>query len=247
MQHNHSLTNHKVPDYEFHMPRQLTYPLPVGITSVMVGGLLYFLLKKSNPKVAGFLLGITILSGGVYVGLWAVLKRITNLERRLKARDRLLAEIPWQGNETVLDVGCGNGILILGAARRLTTGKGIGIDMWTEGSGDQRLELFQENAKIEGVADRVSIHNEDARQLPYDNEFFDVIISGLTMHHLGFDTDKAIGEMTRVLKPGGWMAIYDEPSTTFYCAKLMRQNGLQIEKKTMDMVFGKKPHLVTSE
>jgi len=66
------------------------------------------------------------------------------------------------------------------------------------------------------------------------------------MHHLGFDTDKAIGEMTRVLKPGGWMAIYDEPSTVFYCAKLMRQHGLRLEKKTMDMVFGTKPHPVTS-
>jgi ubiquinone/menaquinone biosynthesis C-methylase UbiE len=208
---------------------------------------LYFLVQKSNPKVAGFLSGITILAGGVYVGLWAVLKRITNLERRLKARDRLLAEIPWQGNETVLDVGCGNGILILGAAKRLTTGKGIGIDTWTEGSGDQHLETFHENEQIEGVADRVNIHNEDARQLPYDKEFFDVIISGLTMHHLGFDTDKAIGEMTRVLKPGGWMAIYDEPSTVFYCAKLMRQNGLQVEKKTMDMVFGMKPHPAASE
>ncbi len=35
MQHNHSMTNHKVPDYEFHMPRQLTYPLPVGINGVL--------------------------------------------------------------------------------------------------------------------------------------------------------------------------------------------------------------------
>ena len=247
MQHNHSMTNHKVPDYDFHMPRQLTYPLPVGIISITAGGLLYFLLQKSNPKIAGFLSGIAILSGGVYMGLWAVLKRITNLERRLKARDTLLDQILWQGNETVLDVGCGNGILILGAAKRLTTGKGIGIDMWTEGSGDNRPEAFQENAKIEGVVDRVSLQNEDVRQLPYDNEFFDVLITGLTMHHLGFDTDKAIGEMTRVLKPGGWMAIYDEPSTVFYCAKLMRQNGLRVEKKSMDMVFGIKPHHVIAK
>ena len=27
MQHNHSTTNHKVPDYDFRMPRQITYPL----------------------------------------------------------------------------------------------------------------------------------------------------------------------------------------------------------------------------
>ncbi len=247
MPHNHSMTDHKAPDYAFHPPRLLTYPLPVGIISVILGGLFYFLLRESKPKIGGFLTGLSILSGGVYVGLSTLLKRITNLERRLKARDKLLAEIPWQGNETVLDVGCGNGILIMGAAKRLTTGKGIGIDIWTDGSGDNRPEAFQENANIEGVADRVSLQNEDARQLPYDNEFFDVIITGLTMHHLGFDTNKAIGEMARVLKPGGHMAIYDEPSTVFYCAKLMSQNGLEVEKKAMDMVIGIKSQPATSE
>jgi arsenite methyltransferase len=181
MQHNLSMTDRKYPDYELHMPRLLTYPLPVGIVSVMLGGLFYFLLRESQSIIAGFLIVISILAGGVYVGLFALLKRYTNLERRLKARDKLLDEIPWQGNETVLDVGCGNGILIMGAAQRLTTGKGIGIDIWTDGSGDQRPAVFQENAKIEGVADRVSLQNEDMRQLPYDNESFDVIVSGLTM------------------------------------------------------------------
>ncbi len=247
MQHNHSLADHKYPDYDFHLPRQLTYPLPVGIITVLLGGLLYFLLRESQPIIASFLVGITILLGGVYVGLFALLKRITNLERRLKARDKLLDQIPWQGDETVLDVGCGNGILIMGAAKRLTSGKGIGIDMWTAGSGDNRPEAFQENAKIEGVADRVSLQNEDVRQLPYDNESFDVIMSGLTIHHLGFDTAKAMSEMTRVLKPGGYMAIYDEPSTIFYCTKLMRQNGLQVKKKGGDMVFGIKSHPTTLE
>ncbi|MCP4425882.1 MAG: class I SAM-dependent methyltransferase, partial [Chloroflexi bacterium] len=152
-----------------------------------------------------------------------------------------------QGHETVLDIGCGNGILLLSAAKRLTTGKGIGLDMWTEGSGDNRPEIFRENAKIEGVADRVSLQNEDARQLPYADNSVDIILSGLTMHHLGTDTNKAMREMKRVLKPGGWLAIYDEPSTIFYCAKLMRQNGLQVEKKEMDMIFGTKPPITKAK
>ncbi|MCP4935632.1 MAG: class I SAM-dependent methyltransferase [bacterium] len=228
----------QVPDYNFHIPKKYTYPLPVTIFSVTAAGLLYFLLQESQPIAAGISGGIIVLAGGVYVGTFAILKRITNLERRLQGRDKLLNEIPWQGNETVLDVGCGNGILTMGAAKRLTTGKVIGIDIWTEGSGDNRPETFQENAKAEGVADQVSLQNEDVRQLPYDDDSFDVIISGLTVHHLGFDTEKGMGEMIRVLKPGGRLAIYDEPSTVFYSAKLMRKNGLQVEKKVMDMVFG---------
>jgi len=246
MQHNHAITNHKVPDYDLHVPRLLTYPLPVAAISIILGGLLYILFQE-QPVLAGVLAGISLLLGGAYVGICIVIKRSTNLDRRLKARDKFLDEIPWQGAETVLDVGCGNGILIMGAAKRLTTGKGIGIDIWTDGSGDQRLEIFQENGQIEGVAGRVSLQNENVRQLPYDDESFDVIISGLTMHHMGFDTDKAMGEMARVLKPGGRMGIYDEPSTVFYCAKLMRQNGLQVEEKSIDMVFGTKPHPTTSK
>ncbi|MCP4418353.1 MAG: class I SAM-dependent methyltransferase, partial [Chloroflexi bacterium] len=193
----------KVPDYDFHIPKNFTYPLPVTIISITAAGLLYFLLQESQPIAATVLGGIIVLAGGIYVGIFAILKRITNLESRLKGRDKLLNEIPWKGSETVLDVGCGNGILTMGVAKRLTTGKVIGIDIWTEGSGDNRPEAFQKNAKIEGVADRVSLQNEDVRQLPYDDESFDVIISGLTVHHLGFDTEKGMGEMIRVLKSGG--------------------------------------------
>lgn len=236
----HSISTHKVPDYEFHMPRSFTHPVPVGILSVVLAGALYPLLRESQPILAMGLAWISILIGLVYLGIFAMLKRITNLEYRLQDRDKLLDGIPWQGSEVVLDVGCGNGILLLSAVKRLTSGRGIGIDIWTEGSGDNRPEAFRSNAKIEGVAERVTLQNEDARHLPYKNETFDVVFSGLTMHHMKAEVNKAMREMARVLKPGGWMAIYDEPSTVFYCSKLMRQNGLRLEKKYANMVFGTK-------
>ncbi len=52
-----------------------------------------------------------------------------------------------------------------------------------------------------------------------------------------------MSEMIRVLKSGGWLAIYDEPSTVFYSAKLMCQYGLQVEKKVMAMVIANKKKL----
>ena len=45
---------------------------------------------------------------------------------KLRVRDRLLATIPWRGDERVLDVGCCRGLLLCGAARRLTTGTAVG-------------------------------------------------------------------------------------------------------------------------
>lgn len=228
------------PDYNFHMPRFITYPLPVALVSAILAGSVYSLLRPSRPIAASIVVGVCLLVGLFYLGIFAILKRITSLKRRLYDRDKLISEIPWRGDERVLDVGVGNGILLLSAAKQLTTGKGVGTDIWSKGSGDNKPDIFLRNAQIEGVADKVSLENEDARKLSYANESFDVVITGLTMHHLKADVDKGVSEMVRVLKPGGWMAIYDEPSTVFYCTILMRQNGLQIKKKTTSMVFGKK-------
>lgn len=104
-----SISTHKVPDYEFHMPRSFTYPIQVGFLSVVLAGTLFSLLLEVQPILAMGLAGICILAGVIYVGIFAMLKRITNLERRLLDRDKLLDGIPWHGSEVVLDVGCGRG------------------------------------------------------------------------------------------------------------------------------------------
>ncbi|MER3436097.1 MAG: hypothetical protein C4288_22700 [Leptolyngbya sp. ERB_1_1] len=52
--------------------------------------------------------------------------------QKLKDREKLLDSIQWLGNELVLDVGCGRGLMLVGAAKRLTNGKSIGIDIWQQ-------------------------------------------------------------------------------------------------------------------
>src|SRR5439155_9251689 len=77
---------------------------------------------------------------------------------KLRGRERLLDLVPWRGDETVLDVGCGRGLLLVGAARRLTTGRAVGVDLWrgVDLSGN-RPEAPLENARLEGVEGRVDV------------------------------------------------------------------------------------------
>src|ERR1044072_2479014 len=87
---------------------------------------------------------------------------------KVRDREKLLDRIAWKGDERVLDVGCGRGLLLIGAAKRLTTGSAVGIDLWqAEDLSGNRPEATLENAKIEGVADRVEVRTADMRDIPF--------------------------------------------------------------------------------
>ena len=58
--------------------------------------------------------------------------------------------------------------MLIGAAKRLKSGKATGIDIWSQQdlSGNS-ADAVKQNAKIEGVNDRVRIETSDARKLVY--------------------------------------------------------------------------------
>jgi ubiquinone/menaquinone biosynthesis C-methylase UbiE len=131
---------------------------------------------------------------------------------KFRVRDALMSRIAWRGDERVLDIGCGHGLLLVAAAKRLTTGRAVGIDIWSQvDQGDNRPENTARNARIEGVSDRVEIRDGDARKLDFPEEAFDVVVSSLALHNIPEKTEReqAIREIIRVLKPGGQVAIYD--------------------------------------
>ena len=147
---------------------------------------------------------------------------------KLKTRERLLdlaqTVVPWTGRETVLDVGCGRGLMLVGAARRLTTGKAVGIDLWRdEDQADNTPEAALENARRENVAERVSVETGDARKLPFPDASFDVVLSHWVIHNLPEVTDRAqaVNEMLRVLRPGGVLVFADIANHAAYKEKLL--------------------------
>ncbi|MFO0784549.1 MAG: class I SAM-dependent methyltransferase [Phycisphaerales bacterium] len=154
---------------------------------------------------------------------------------KIREREWLLNMNPggWRGDETVLDVGCGLGVMLIGAAKRLTTGTAVGIDTWqTQDLSGNRPEGTLENARREGVADRVTVKTADMRQIPYPDGHFDVIVSNAAIHNLykADERDAAVREIARVLKPGGACIVSDVRHEGQY-ASVLRANGVTDVKR----------------
>jgi SAM-dependent methyltransferase len=147
--------------------------------------------------------------GCVAMGAWMIWDSKVG---KLRTREQLLDQIHWNGDERVLDVGCGRGLMLIGAAKRLTTGTATGIDLWNaQDLSGNRPEATLENARREGVAERVEVQTGDMRKLPFADATFDVAVSRAAIHNLYASADRAtaIAEIARVLKPGGAALIDD--------------------------------------
>lgn len=114
--------------------------------------------------------------------------------------------LEFEGDEMVLDVGCGLGKMTVGIAKQLKTGKVIGIDVWSKAEiPGNSAERAAENARIEGVADRTTFKAGNVLAIPFNNESFDVVTSVSVINNLHNDEDKlkAFREICRVLRSEG--------------------------------------------
>jgi ubiquinone/menaquinone biosynthesis C-methylase UbiE len=154
---------------------------------------------------------------------------------KIRTRDAILGLVTWRGDETVLDIGTGAGMLMIGAAKHLTRGgRAVGIDVWSaKDLSDNSIESTRRNIAIEGVVDRTEVRTDDATHLSFPDAAFDVALSLLCLHNIEPKAEQVVAcrEIARVLKPGGRLIIGDYVPTHGY-AQALREAGLDVKRSS---------------
>ena len=219
------------PDYGIDAPGPIR-----NLLLASVGGLLLALFTPRLIHIGSAEVNLHSFGWGAAIGCGAggLLMLLYAKFGKFRHRDRMLKLHNWRGDEQVLDVGTGRGLLLVGAARRLTTGHATGIDIWNkEDLSGNALDRTEQNLAVEGVTENCSLLSEGAQKMSFPDNSFDVILSNLCLHNI-YDKPtrlKACNEIARVLKPGGVAIISDFKHTREYAGAL-RKAGLRVERKT---------------
>lgn len=171
----------------------------------------------------------------VVFGASGLLYLFTTLRGKFLVWDHLADGLALRGNEEVLDVGCGRGMVTTIVAARLDTGTVTGIDIWsTHDQSGNAMEVTQRNADLEGVADRVRLRTADMRELPFDDATFDVVVTNAAIHNLKHADDRAqaMTEIWRVTRPGGKLVLADIQHTGQYVEVLAGLGATDVRRRS---------------
>jgi SAM-dependent methyltransferase len=188
------------------------------------------------------ILASSLFLSGILLGFCIVPFIIYEMGGKLRYGDRLLSMIDWKGNESVLDVGTGRGLLMIGAAKKLDTGTAVGVDIWRqEDMMDNACKNTMKNGELEGVLGKIEVKNEDAQKLSFQSGCFDVVLSNLCLHNIPSKEGRnmACREIARVLKPGGTAIISDILHAKEYSG-IFKAEGLSVEVFNLSF-FGEFP------
>ena len=103
----------------------------------------------------------------------------------------------------MLDAGTGTARIPILICQERPQWQIIGIDL-----AESMLQVGRKNVEQAGLQQQITLESVDAKQLPYPDAHFDMVISNSLIHHLP-DPLPFLKELKRVLKPNGGILIRD--------------------------------------
>jgi ubiquinone/menaquinone biosynthesis C-methylase UbiE len=112
-------------------------------------------------------------------------------------REHVLELAALEGDECLLDAGCGTGMMALRIAARYPGCTVHGIDI-----SPKMIAVARRDAEKQGLAADFRVGS--ITDLPYPGDSFDVVTTNIMYHHLDLtEKRQAVAKIARVLKPGG--------------------------------------------
>jgi ubiquinone/menaquinone biosynthesis C-methylase UbiE len=144
-------------------------------------------------------------------------KRLVNREshsqKNIEIAERFFSAMELEGVGSVLEVGCGIGMVSAHLAERYGM-KVAGTDYDPE----QVALAKQKFPEKENLSFQVA----DAANLPFEDNEFDMVLSFMVLHHIG-KWVQALEEISRVLRPGGYYLFNDLALSSPKFARLLRR------------------------
>ena len=216
------------PDYGVDAPGVLRNLFLFGVPCLLLG---IFGPRAVHISHVIFLLRPMFFWTGLFLILEGLLYLFYVKYGKFRHRDLMLSLYQWRGDETVLDIGCGRGLLLAWAAKKLNSGHATGIDIWSkEDMAGNSEAATQRNLELEGVNSRCELVSVAAQEMPFPDASFNVALSNLCLHNI-YDRRarlRAVQQIARVLKPGGVAILSDYKNTKEYAEELQRA-GLTTE------------------
>ncbi|MEO6707949.1 MAG: class I SAM-dependent methyltransferase [Planctomycetota bacterium] len=215
----------------------------IGIVLLIVGSVTTILLRlhRITPTPLSRILSMNGLTTAIICLVMASWMIASSKWLKHRVARAMLDSRSWRGDESVLDIGCGRGLLAVNAAKRVLRGHVTGVDIWQERDlGGNSPAAIRANAEVAGVADRLSVDTGDARALPYPDGSFDVVVSMTAIHNIPSRAGRtaAIAEAWRVTRPGGEILMFDIRHARSYAAQLRAAGAADVQMKGPILLWG---------
>jgi SAM-dependent methyltransferase len=135
-----------------------------------------------------------------------------------------LSRTTIEPSQTVLDIGCGGGRTVQRLAEMARGGKVFGVDI------SEKCVAVSSRVNRAAIREgRVGIRRGSVASLPFPDDTFDRVIAVET-HYFWPDLSANLGEVLRVLKPGGQFVLLGE---IYRCDKFEKRNRQWLEMVPM--------------